>query len=280
MKNSIVSIIVPCYNQAQYLPEALQSVLNQTYIDWECIIVNDGSPDDTYRVAKEWLIKDSRFKYIYKENGGLSSARNAGIEIAIGTYILPLDADDKIGRDYLKLAATAFEHKADLKLVYCNAEKFDLVNELWHLKPFSLSEIATENMIFCSAMFKKKDWQLCGGYDETLIYGLEDWEFWITLLKNGGEVEKLDEVCFYYRIKDNSMMLNLNSNKENNEKQLAYISIKHADFFVSQKGSFLNLQNRIIHLEKNHYKKVTSKKKALKIFLKVFFAVNYFDSEC
>ena len=92
--NKLVSIIVPCYNQAQYLPEALQSVLDQTYSDWECIIVNDGSPDDTDIVAKEWLIKDIRFKYIYKENGGLSSARNAGIEIAIGDFIQFLDADD------------------------------------------------------------------------------------------------------------------------------------------------------------------------------------------
>ena len=132
--NKLVSIIVPCYNQAQYLPEALQSVLDQTYSDWECIIVNDGSPDDTDIVAKEWLVKDTRFKYIYKENGGLSSARNAGIESSKGDYILPLDADDKIGRDYLKLAAQAFEHNVDLKLVYCNAEKFDLVNEFWHLK--------------------------------------------------------------------------------------------------------------------------------------------------
>lgn len=277
--NQQVSIIVPCYNQSQYLDEALQSVLDQTYENWECIIVNDGSPDETEQVAQIWIEKDSRFKYIYKENGGLSSARNAGIEIAAGAYILPLDADDRIGKNYLKLAIQAFEHNADLRLVYCNAEKFDLINEFWHLKPFSLFELAKENMIFCSAMFKKNDWRLFGGYDENLIYGLEDWEFWITLLKNGGEVEKLDEVCFYYRIKDNSMMLNLNANKENNEKQLAYISIKHVDFFVSQKGSFPSLQNRIIHLEKNHYKKVTSKKKALRIFLKVFFGVNYFETE-
>jgi glycosyltransferase involved in cell wall biosynthesis len=280
MNIPLVSIIVPCYNQAQYLDEALQSVLDQTYSNWECIIVNDGSPDNTAIIASVWTARDPRFKYICKENSGLSSARNAGIEVAKGEFILPLDADDRIGSNYLKLATQAFKHNADLRLVYCNAEKFDVVNEFWHLKPFSLLELAIENMIFCSAIFKKKDWQLFGGYDETLIYGLEDWEFWITLLKNGGEVEKLDKVCFYYRIKDNSMMLNLNSNKENNEKQLAYISIKHADFFVSQKGSFPSLQNRIIHLEKNHYKKVTSKKKALKIFLKVFFAVNSFDSEC
>ena len=82
--NPLVSIIVPCYNQAQFLPEALQSVLEQTHTNWECIIVNDGSPDNTEGVAQEWLVKDSRFKYVYKENGGLSSARNAGLDKVVG----------------------------------------------------------------------------------------------------------------------------------------------------------------------------------------------------
>ena len=94
--NPLISVIVPCYNQAQYLDECLQSVLNQIYTDWECIIVNDGSPDHTEEVAKKWLEKDSRFRYIYKETGGLSSARNAGIKIAKGEWIQFLDCDDFI----------------------------------------------------------------------------------------------------------------------------------------------------------------------------------------
>lgn len=105
-----ISVVVPCYNQAQYLDECLQSVLNQTYQDWECIIVNDGSPDNTEDVAKSWAEKDTRFIYLSKENGGLSSARNAGIEIAKGEWILPLDADDKIGERYLELAEKEFEN--------------------------------------------------------------------------------------------------------------------------------------------------------------------------
>lgn len=92
--NPLISVIVPCYNQAQYLDECLQSVLDQTYQNWECIIVNDGSPDHTEEVAKKWLEKDNRFRYIYKENGGLSSARNAGIREAKGEYLFFLDCDD------------------------------------------------------------------------------------------------------------------------------------------------------------------------------------------
>ena len=154
-----VSIIVPCYNQAQYLDECLQSVLEQTYPHWECIIINDGSPDNTEKVAQEWVVKDTRFKYIYKENGGLSSARNAGIEIADGEFILPLDADDKISAHYLKLAVKEFEKDTYLKVVYCKAEKFGNETGVWVLPEFSLKLLCMQNMIFCTAFFKKKDWK-------------------------------------------------------------------------------------------------------------------------
>ena len=118
----LISVIVPCYNQAQYLDECLQSVLDQTYTDWECIIVNDGSPDHTEEIAKKWVEKDTRFIYLSKENGGLSSARNAGIEIAKGEWILPLDADDKIGNLYLELGEKEFDK--DYTIVYCDAAFF------------------------------------------------------------------------------------------------------------------------------------------------------------
>ncbi len=113
-----VSIIVPCYNQADYLPEALGSVLQQTCEQWECIVVNDGSEDTTEEVAQQWVKKDARFKYINIPNGGLSNARNTGIEAASGIYILPLDSDDKLGENYLELALDAFNSEPKLKVVY------------------------------------------------------------------------------------------------------------------------------------------------------------------
>ena len=116
--NPLISVIVPCYNQAQYLDECLQPVLDQTYTDWECIIVNDGSPDHTEEVAKKWLKKDPRFKYIHKENGGLSSARNAGITQAKGEWVLPLDADDKIGNLYLELAEKEFSKNQECSSLF------------------------------------------------------------------------------------------------------------------------------------------------------------------
>ena len=259
-----VSIIVPCYNQAQYLSEALQSVLEQTYENWECIIVNDGSPDDTDKVVQDWLVKDSRFKYIYKENGGLSSARNAGIEIAEGEFILPLDADDKIGSEYLSLALDEFKKDSELKVVYCKAKKFgDEVGE-WKLPYYSIKNLATDNMIFCSSIYKRVDWEIVGGYDIKMIYGLEDWEFWISILKNEGKVKCLKEINFYYRIRDKSMVEQLNAEKR--KFLFEYMSIKHAEFFVKQLGSFMYLNDSSRQEKLQFEKKLKSKKFVLKLF--------------
>lgn len=276
MSSKTVSIIVPCYNQAQYLDECLNSVLDQTYPNWECIIVNDGSPDNTEEVAMKWTNKDERFKYLYKTNGGLSSARNEGIKNAVGTLILPLDADDKIANIYCELAINALVKNSSLSLIYANSEKFGLVNEIWDLPEFSIQKLATENLIYCSAFFKKEDWEGVGGYDENLIQGLEDWEFWIAILKKGGNVIKLKETCFYYRIKETSMITSLTN--ENKKRIFDYISIKHADFFVQHLGSFFKLQEKINTLERNSFKNVTSKRKALKIFIKCFFGINFFKN--
>ena len=267
MNNPKVSIIVPCYNQAQYLTEALQSVLEQTYGNWECIIVNDGSPDNTKEVAQEWVKKDSRFIYLFKENGGLSSARNAGIAIAEGEFILPLDADDRIGKDYTLLAMKVFQEDPDLKLVYCKAEKFGEESGSWNLSVFSLFELARQNMIFCSALYRKEDWSRVDGYDENMIFGLEDWEFWIAILKNGGEVKCLDEVEFYYRISENSMARTVNiKHKEFSEK---YVSKKHLDFLISNYDN-LNKNRKMMKAS------LKSEKFVVNLFTNMFFGVKFF----
>lgn len=276
MNNPLISIIVPCFNQAQFLQEALQSVLEQTYTNWECIIVNDGSPDNTHEVAQEWLAKDARFKYVIKENGGLSSARNAGIEIAVGEFILPLDSDDKISKDYLQLAKLAFEEDTELKLVYCRAEKFGDENGEWILPDFSIQKLATSNMIFCSAIYRKTEWERVGGYDVNMIDGLEDWEFWIAILKDGGTVKRLEAVCFYYRIKKVSMIKNLTNDLNKVEKNWNYISVKHVDFMILQLGSFMYLNKLLREKELEFKDKLQSEKFLFFAILYKFTRLTYF----
>jgi len=235
-----ISVIVPCYNQAQYLDECLQSVLEQTYQDWECIIVNDGSPDNTEEVAFSWTVKDARFKYLKKENGGLSSARNAGIEKAKGEWILPLDADDKIGNQYLELAISFFKNE-NIKIIYCQAEFFGKMEGHWNLPPYSLTLLALRNIIFCSAFFKKDDWEKVNGYDENLKEGWEDWEFWIHILKTGGDVVQINSVQFFYRRKDMSLGESVIRTPQISKRIKNYITLKHADFYQNNFGNSIEL---------------------------------------
>lgn len=166
----MISIIVPCYNQAKYLPETLDSVLAQTYEDWECIIVNDGSPDNTEEVAKDYCDKDSRFKYAYKENGGLADARNFGIKASMGEYILPLDSDDKIAPTYIEKAIRYFELHTDTTLVYCKADRFDGKNEPWSLPEYNYENLLWGNSIFCSAIYRRADYDKTNGYNTNMKF--------------------------------------------------------------------------------------------------------------
>lgn len=210
------------------MSEALQSVLNQNYKHWECIIVNDGSTDDTETVAAKFLTVDSRFKYINKLNGGLSSARNEGIRNAAGEFILPLDADDIIGKEYAKLAVGLLIKCEDVKLVYCNAEKFGAEKGKWQLPDFDYEALLKGNMIFCSAVFRKKDCIAADMYDESMKIGLEDWEFWIRLLNENSKVIKLDGSLFFYRIKNQSMNTTLSKSADDIKY---YIYLKHVDIY-------------------------------------------------
>jgi len=278
-KTPLISIIVSCYNQAPYIDEALDSILNQTYQNWECIIVNDGSTDDTEDIVSKWLNKDARFQYIASTNKGVSNARNIGIEKAVGTYVLPLDGDDIFGTDYVELGLSEFNKHPDLKVVYCKAEKFGTETGKWELPDFSLEKLRFVNMIFCSAIFKKEDWKSINGYDVNMIHGLEDWEFWIALLKDGGQVKQLDYIGFYYRIKEKSRQADLNSSTDKIEMMCAYISEKHADFYINHLGSFHKFHKEYLHLKNAHNKLSIDRKTIANLFFKTFFGFKIFKEK-
>src|SRR5690606_19624568 len=111
-----VSIIVPCYNYAKFLPFALDSILAQQLGAWECVIVDDGSTDDTGVVARAYVNKDRRFRYVYQQNSGLSAARNTGLKNTTANYIQLLDADDLIDAQKLLLQATYLDEHRDVDI--------------------------------------------------------------------------------------------------------------------------------------------------------------------
>ena len=220
MEKDLVSIIVPAYNQGNFLKETLSAVLNQKYSHWECIIVNDGSADNTAKVAAEFEKKDKRFTLYSTENQGVAKARNFGIEKAHGTFVLPLDGDDLISRDYLAEAISAFQNDPTLTLVYCNAHFFGSLSQKWELGTYSYKGLLIANQIFCSAVFKKADFNRTMGYDSHVVEGLEDWELWIQLLQNDAKVLKLPGTHFFYRIQAQKTMTRSGNIKPETELEL------------------------------------------------------------
>lgn len=231
--NILVSVIVPCYKQAHFLKDSLQSVLDQTYTSWECIIVNDGSPDNSESIAQHWCTKDNRFKYLKKDNGGLSSARNAGIAISKGEYILPLDADDCIHKDYLVKVVGQLQHDNSLAIVSCYSKFFDksLNNVVNELKPegSTYHYLLYVNQLIATSLYRKKCWEEVGGYDETMKKGFEDWEFWLAITKIGWKYKVVPEFLFYYRKSKKSMLVNTISNSAEINKE--YIFKKHKEIY-------------------------------------------------
>ena len=117
MENELISIIVPIYNVEKYLQQCLDSILNQTYQNFECLLINDGSPDHSADICREYAVKDSRFKYFEKENGGLSDARNYGIIQSKGSYLTFVDSDDWLDSHYIEtLYELMIKHNADISV--------------------------------------------------------------------------------------------------------------------------------------------------------------------
>lgn len=224
----LVSIIIPCYNQEALIGETITSILASEFTNVEVIVVDDGSTDSSLKVLEEWKGRDGRIHFYSQPNGGPSVARNHAIRKSSGKYILPVDGDDLISKEYISRAVAVLEEKPEVKVVYCQAEKFGAENKPWKLKPFSRPTLAQGNMIFVSAMFRKEDWESVGGFAEEMTWGFEDWEFWISMLKEKGEVVQLPFVGFFYRIQKKSRRKSVN--QKGRQLTYSFINQKHKDF--------------------------------------------------
>jgi glycosyltransferase involved in cell wall biosynthesis len=233
--NKTVSVIVPCFSYAHYLPECIDSISKQTYQPHEVIIVNDGSPDNTSDVAKELMVKYPKLNLILieKENGGLSSARNAGIKLATGDLIQCIDADDKMTpgaiEEHVKLITD------DKTIAQCALMEFDeryaVMVPTVPRDGLRLKRTMQANTIFCNAMFPRQAWVDVGGYDEseTMRLGYEDWEFWIRCLAYGYKVETSDFIALRYRAHYGQMTQA--TSHPNAQKLYKFIYNKHRDLY-------------------------------------------------
>ncbi len=194
-----ISIIIPCFNGEKYIRETLDCLQKQTIDDWECVIVNDGSTDNSLEILKEYAAMDSRYKYIDKKNEGPAIARNTAIAASSGKYILPLDADDLIAPSYAEKAIDYLETHQKCKLVYCKAQFFGNRNGIVNLPVYSFKELPYENSIFCSCIYRKGDFDKTLGYNPNMAFRNEDWDFLLSFLDENDDVFCLPETLFFYR---------------------------------------------------------------------------------
>lgn len=225
-----VSVIIPCYNDGQYITKSITSVLKQTYPYIEIIVVDDGSTDEATKRILRGLV-DEKIKVIYASNQGPAAARNKGIALSTGEYILPLDADDIIAPTYIEKAVKAIEEDPTRGIIYCEAEFFGRQRGKWNLPPYSLKRMLVDNVIFVTALFRKEDWVLVGGFDVEIKGGMEDYDFWLSLIERGRAVYQLPETLFYYRKKKDSRTVAFHQELETVAETYAYIYKKHKELY-------------------------------------------------
>lgn len=194
-----VSVIIPCYNPGIFLRDTIDSVLKQTYSDFEVIIVNDGSTDKT---TLELLgsIENPKIKVINIPNGGVVNARNTAVKNSSGELILNLDADDMIAADYMKEAVEYFDQNHDAVLVYCERESFGEGIEPTPLPPYDLKIMLQRCIVHSCAFFRRKDYDRTKGWNPEMEYYYEDWDFWLSLIELGGTVYCIPKPYYLYRV--------------------------------------------------------------------------------
>lgn len=226
MKSNLqFSIVIPCFNYAGYVDSAIQSALSQTYKNFEVIVVDDGSTDNSVDIIKRYR---DQIVLVEQENAGPSAARNAGIARATGNFILPLDADDVISNRFLEDAMSLLTDPKTIisPIVFFTDDNLNLIGETWphpeNNEPnFVMSDLLRENRAATASIFSKEMWAAVGGYD-TSFRGIEDYDFWINMVAHGCQIKYLrtHEPYFFYRKHPGSLYSEFLNNNDDQRTRL------------------------------------------------------------
>ncbi|MDT9187295.1 MAG: FkbM family methyltransferase [Limnospira sp. PMC 894.15] len=256
----LISVIIPCYQQAEFLPEAVASVVAQTYPNWEIIIVNDGSPDQTSQVAQHLIqiFANHKISLIATDNKGCASARNAGINQAKGEYILPLDADDKLSSSAIASLVEVALSKSHDCVIFGSYEIFGTEQrKIVTADQYSLENLKQYNMLVCTSLYSKNVYKLTNGYKEEIKEsGYEDWEFWLNCHQHNIPFYGIRETVLYYRRHPRSRVV---QSFQNRDYYKAQVMSYYPDLFdakpqpvelILNASGDLNLQNFADYVQK------------------------------
>jgi glycosyltransferase involved in cell wall biosynthesis len=197
-----IAVIIPAYNQSQYLSQAIQSVLEQTFSDWEAVIVDDGSTDETRNVTLSY--QDPRLHYVYQENRGLSAARNTGIRHSTAPHLSFLDSDDMFLPEKLTLLLATLEQSPDLGLVAGQAVPVDeygsRVGKIMDTPlPEQVERLLLGNPLHVGSVLVRRSWQEQAGFFDESLRSYEDWDMWLRLGYLGCRMGYVDQPVSLYR---------------------------------------------------------------------------------
>lgn len=267
MPQELISIIVPIFNTEKYLHQCLDSILSQSYGNFECLLINDGSTDASASICREYVAKDARFRYFEKESGGVSSARNLGIERSEGAYVTFIDSDDWVEFDYLEVLYSAIiQDSADISVssyrtyeMSRNQWLFHAYKRVEHQKVFSKQELISKLIFlnghdcsfgFASCKLVRKSILTGIWFNESTYLG-EDMEFWFKLYLIAEKVVFSNRDTYVYR-RDltDSKYASLKHTQSDVRHRLNFIAFLRArgmdtDIFVNE------LLNRLYNMKTN-----------------------------
>lgn len=223
--DALVSVIIPCYNYGEFVGEAVQSVLNQSYPNIEIVVVNDGSTDRRTIDALASLASD-RVRVLNQENQGLSMARNNGAAAAKGEYLVFLDADDTLEPDAIALMLFQLKRDPNAAAVYPAIRFFGGENMVWCPGEFNAYDLLWANHPSVCAMIRRGDFEASDKYQVSMKYGYEDWEFNLGLSRIGKRFRYLPVPVFNYRRHGRTMVAEAHSKKTYLHRELRRLNEK------------------------------------------------------
>lgn len=227
-----VSIVIPCYNQSRFITDAINSVFNQdTDLSMEIIVVDDCSTDNSVQIIKDTYPDDDNLTVIeLKTNSKLPAARNAGIKVSQGKYIICLDGDDAIPENYISANyKNIVENSVDIS--YNPSQCFGSKETRFNWIDFNANVLQSNNYIHASAMYKKEIWDKVNGYDEELVYGWEDYSFWLKALNNGYKFKRTLNTFLYWRQQDDKSQMTQSVTKTKEDKIKEQLRVIHGSFY-------------------------------------------------
>ena len=262
----LISIIVPCYNAEKYLYECLNSVISQSYENWECLLINDGSKDKTLPILEEFSSKNNRFKVFSQENKGLSATRNLGIENAKGDYLFFLDSDDLISKNSLQVFVNEINDEIEILtgiIATVNGENLEKISQLQHPKEgtiffennrqevlirtmeFGLAPVA-QNRLYRRLFLEKFNLK----FKNRIFHEDELWFF--ETMFHAKNVKFINEETYLYRT-DNSESITKNVGEKNLNSYLEILEIIFENYYKTNSDSY---KKAIVERYLNYLKKL------------------------